>query len=664
VTNRMEEDIVVTGRGVVTAAGRGVTALMSAVSSGACLLRPSDVIVDRGVIPEPVGELPYDALKVQGDLRVVAMAKAAAIDALAEARLTPEQRSGPIDIVVGTGSGSRAANDWRLAGREPPPHTLADGCERFGVIADRVSSALCLTGRSITINTACSSGGNAVAHGWALLTTARSTHVVCIGVEELWAGLILAFKMMGALAEAPCAPFRDSRGTTLAEGAAAVVIERADIATQRGARCLGRIIGVGQSADGYHMTRPDPNGDGAEFAIRRALDVSNVTEDCIDAVSAHGTGTAANDKMERWLYDRLFPGRPIIATKGVHGHTHGASAVVELIILLEGLRDTTLTQTSIVEHSDAVPSKTATRRNVALKNVFAFGGLNTSIVVGSSQHDGRLTARHKRHSVVAVAEFAAVGSSWLENDPNDGDAWSSITAHNRARVAEMSSRTWRRLDLLTKMTYAAATHVADALSPSANFNNIGLSYATELGPLLSWTSASSALQEGRHLRADVIARLSYNAAPSTVCEAFSMRGPTVGYLATSSARSAFEHAVMTLELGLADAMIVVGADEYTGLSGADDGLLRFADIDVRAAVFDSLHASIARPRTVPGVAALLLVRDDRLSNYADDGCDKAVTVSEWSDDGLEERDEDVLQSVSGLLAITRSFRSYDNEFTQ
>jgi 3-oxoacyl-[acyl-carrier-protein] synthase II len=615
-------DVVVTGRGALTAAGPSVAHLLRAVSDGVSRLGPARTFGDPRVIRGPVGEVGLAADSEVSRLRAVAMALHAAEEALLEANI-PSGGRRELDVVLGTGSGSRGPEDWRLAGLDPPLKALEDGSERFDAVTVSVCKELGALGRSVTVSTGCSSGANAVAHGWELLRTGRSQRVLCLGVEELWAGLVLSFGMIGALSTETCAPFDRSDGTTLAEGVAAVVLEHRVTAHARNAPYFGVVMSAAQSADAFHLTRPDPSGGGAELAVRRALQLAQVGTGSVDVVSTHGTGTAANDEAERTLQARLFSHEvPMIATKGVHGHTHGASAIVELLVLLECLRGTSRpTPVSINSVHPSSMHKNAVKWRIGVKNAYAIGGLNTSLVAASASANVR-RPQAPLHRVFSAAEYAVVGSGYIAsaNSQCDVDAMMQdktgivhipvpLTATTQDSRA-VSGRAWRRLDLLAKLALVATSAILEPFT-GLDRENVGVSYATKHGPIMSWFMASDALRHGRAINPAMIPRLSFNAAPSLVCERLQLRGATSAYASGhDGAMHALMHAVMTLELGLAEAMIVLAVDEYTGVLSEDRGLARLGGIDPTSPVFKPVHDRAADPWATPSVAALLLVRAD------------------------------------------------------
>lgn len=585
--------VVVTGRGALCAAGEGVEALLDLIRSGRSALAPARHGPTAAALGAPIGEVD---LKL-GDTRlprIVTMAATVASEALSEAALVP-RRDRPIDLIVGNASGSRGEADYRLVGAAPQAATMHDAADRFAGCTALLAEKLGIDGRIVTLNTACSSGLSAVAHGWELIATGRSTCVLCVGVEEFTAGMFLGFKAIGAVASEACSPFRLSTGTSFSEGAAAVVLERGDIARGRGATVFGTILGTGQSADAFDLARPDPHGAGALLAIRRALGAADATDDDVSLVGAHGTGTRANDAMESELYADTFARVPVLATKGLHGHAVSASALLELIVTmacLYGLR--VIDACWHPRH----PQYTSNSGGIALKSAFDVGGLNTSLVVSRDPPEATPTG-------VTMPRVVAVRGAWV-------DSRSLLDSSTDGAPATVSRRDWRRMDLLTKLTYTATARVmeADWLGTSI-LDNVGLAYATAEGPILSWIIASDALRTGKALNPRIIPRLSHTSAPAWTSQILALRGPVVTYFGgPAGSLAALDHATMVLELEIADAMIVVAADEYTGLESHDRALFEYSEIDSHSPVFAEGHAVIASPRARPVAAAVLLARED------------------------------------------------------
>ena len=151
-----------------------------------------------------------------------------------------------------------------------------------------------------------------------------------------------------------------------------------------------KLLGIGESSDAYHLTHPEPNGNGAELAMTLALKDANLTSDKIDYINMHGTGTIANDSMESLAISRVFTNSVLCAsTKPLTGHALGASGAIEA-----GLSYLMLKNQVIIPHiydgnyDDTLPKLNLANGNEAkhlsiiLSNSFAFGGSNASLILG------------------------------------------------------------------------------------------------------------------------------------------------------------------------------------------------------------------------------------------------------------------------------------------
>ncbi|MFE3600358.1 beta-ketoacyl-[acyl-carrier-protein] synthase family protein [Streptomyces sp. NPDC059142] len=184
--------------------------------------------------------------------------------------------------------------------------------------AGYVSMMLGALGPSLVTATACASGTTAVGMARELLRSGVCDVVITGGTEApLVPSLISGFQQMRALADrrddltATSRPFdADRSGFVAAEGAAVLVLERAEDARARGARIRAMVSGYGASADAHHATAPDPNGRGAELALRAALRDAGVGPDEVDHVNAHGTATLLNDATEARTIRRVLGERP------------------------------------------------------------------------------------------------------------------------------------------------------------------------------------------------------------------------------------------------------------------------------------------------------------------------------------------------------------------
>ena len=188
-------------------------------------------------------------------------------------------------------------------------------------------------------------------------------------------------------------PFdKDREGFVMGEGAAVVVIEELEHAKARGARIYCEVVGYGMSGDAYHMTAPDPGGDGAVRCMKAALEDAGLNTEDVDYLNAHGTSTQLNDKMETSAIKKVFGDKAkklsISSTKGVTGHLLGATGAAELIACAKaielGIIPPTINYMTPDPECDLDYVPNVAREievNVAISNSLGFGGHNVTLAV-------------------------------------------------------------------------------------------------------------------------------------------------------------------------------------------------------------------------------------------------------------------------------------------
>jgi len=188
----------------------------------------------------------------------------------------------------------------------------------------------------------------------------------------------------------------DRDGFIMGEGAAALILESAEHAERRGAAPIAEVLGGGSTADAHHVTAPHPEGDGAERAIRLALEDSGLTADDIVYINAHGTGTDLNDKTEGAVIQRVFgDDQPAVSSiKGSTGHGLGASGSIEAAVVVEAIRRKELpanigltNQDPEIPLHDIVREVRSWEPGPTISNSFGFGGHNTVVVLAPLQSD-------------------------------------------------------------------------------------------------------------------------------------------------------------------------------------------------------------------------------------------------------------------------------------
>ncbi|WP_227997372.1 KasA/KasB family beta-ketoacyl-ACP synthase [Nocardia australiensis] len=244
---------------------------------------------------------------------------------------------------------------------------------------------------------ACSSGSEAIAHAWRLITTGEADMVVAGGVEgHIHEVPIASFAMMRALStrndepERASRPFdRDRDGFVFGEAGALMVLESERHARARGAHIHGRVLGAGITSDAYHIVASDPGGIGAARAMRKAIGTAGLQVSDIQHVNAHATSTSIGDASEANAIMAVTPDASVYAPKSALGHSVGAVGALESILTLLTLREQIVPPTLNLDNQDlafeldVVAGSPRTQRiDYALNNSFGFGGHNVALAFG------------------------------------------------------------------------------------------------------------------------------------------------------------------------------------------------------------------------------------------------------------------------------------------
>jgi 3-oxoacyl-(acyl-carrier-protein) synthase len=381
---------VVTALGVLSPLGRGPAATYDAAITGRSgVTRSADgrlvAQVSGADAPGPVRSA--DGRPLRG--RATALAVGAAADALVG--LDPAS----VDLVVGTTMGEPSWIDtWPVDEAARSPVSAARAQELLAGtpegLAAGVADELGVGGRVAAVGGACAAGNFALARALDDVRSGRSSQVLAGGVDAFSRTALTGFARLGALAGDGCRPFGLSRqGLVLGEGAAFLLVESLDSALARGAEPLALLAGAGLSCDAHHPTSPHPEGAGAARAIRAALADAGVQPDDVGWVSAHGTGTPANDRAEVLALQTVFTRHrpPASSVKSLSGHGLGAASAIEAVLAVQALRSGCLPPTWHVGEQDpecdwdVVPDgPRPLQGDVVLNQAYAFGGCNAVTV--------------------------------------------------------------------------------------------------------------------------------------------------------------------------------------------------------------------------------------------------------------------------------------------
>jgi 3-oxoacyl-(acyl-carrier-protein) synthase len=423
---------VITGLGIVTAAGCGVDEVWAAITNGVSGLKPLSLFQSPRYGQMPVGEIKRDLANLGAPLRGSRSDKLgwlAAREALASAKINLPTVADRAGIVLGCSVGGSFDSEHFLTalikrGKMRARPTRFHECNSA---VDIIANHFGLFGPSMTIATACSSGALSISTAAELIMAGEADVMLAGGADSLslmtWGG----FNALLLADASGCRPFDATRnGMTLGEGAAMLVIESEETARERGAKILARLAGWGASCDAHHATAPHPDGAGALAAMQSALRRANLDATAIDYVNAHGTGTRDNDLAEAKALKKLFGDDvpPFSSTKRFFGHALAASGAIEAVVCVEALRRQELPPNPGFTTLDAaigLEPVTALRPAVlaqVMSNSFGFGGNNAALIFSKPEITPRTLA--PKPASVFITGLGVIGTgavAWREIEP-------------------------------------------------------------------------------------------------------------------------------------------------------------------------------------------------------------------------------------------------------
>lgn len=407
--------MVITGLGAISNLGHDVASTWSGLKEGRSGIGPITAFEqDDRWTTQIAGEVKdwdptekLDRSEIKKTDRFAQLGIWAAIEAMENSGFDWEQgdpyRNG---VVIGSGVGGIQTIE-HFAGvlRERGPRRLSPFTVpklMVNAVAGNVSIRFNLRGVNSAPATACATGGHALAEAYMFISTNQAEFILAGGAEAAVSPVcVSSFSAMKALStrndEPTLAsrPFdRDRDGFILSEGAAVLAVEELEHAKARGANILAEIIGFGITGDAGHIAAPDPEGIGAQAAMKAALRHAGITPDQVDYINAHGTSTPLGDIAEVTAVKKLFGDHAYIlamsSTKSCTGHTLGAAGGIESIAVVNAILEGVIPPTINLDNPDDgfdlnFVANTAQERevNIALNNSFGFGGHNVSLAIAA-----------------------------------------------------------------------------------------------------------------------------------------------------------------------------------------------------------------------------------------------------------------------------------------
>lgn len=409
----MKKRVVVTGLGVISPVGNDIQSFWESIKSGkngigkitsfdASKFDSQIAGEVKGFDPSFYGMSSKDVKRMDKFSQYAIAASKQAIESAA-LDLDKEDRT-RIGVLIGSGIGSLyTIEEEHKVLLQKGPARMSPFLIPMLIVneaAGQVGITFGLKGPNSCVATACASGSHAIGDAFKIIERGAADVMVAGGTESCVVSTgVGGFCALRALSTRNNEPQKASRpfdkerdGFIIAEGCGIVVLEDFEHAKKRGAQIIAEIVGYGMTCDAYHMTAPDPKGDGPARAMLIALKDAQLNPEEVGYINAHGTSTKLNDKYETLAIKNAFGNYAkkvmVSSTKSMTGHLLGAAGGVEFVVCCLVIRDHVIPPTINYEYPDPecdldyVPN-TARNSNVdiCMSNSLGFGGHNASLIV-------------------------------------------------------------------------------------------------------------------------------------------------------------------------------------------------------------------------------------------------------------------------------------------
>lgn len=408
--------VVLTGLGAITPVGNTVQDFWNSLLEGRGGIKRvqcfdpspfSSQIAAEVLDFDPSQHLNLNPKEIRKMDRFVQFAVAASVQAIGDSKLDLDKEDKyRIGVIIGSGIGGLHTveaeyNRYIERGPIKGPGKISPFLIPMlitNMAAGQVSIYFHFKGPNKCVVTACASGNHSIGDAFRIIQRGEADIMIGGGSEAaitiMGFGGFCSLRALSKRNDEPekaCRPFDKERdGFIMGEGAGIVVLEEREHALKRGAPIYCEVIGYGMNADAYHMTAPDPNGEGATRCIQLCMDDAGLKPKDVDYINAHGTSTVYNDRVETLAMKKVFGEHAkklaVSSTKSVTGHLLGAAGGAEAIACALAIKHDILPPTINLENPDPecdldyVPHKPRKMKvNVALSNSLGFGGHNATL---------------------------------------------------------------------------------------------------------------------------------------------------------------------------------------------------------------------------------------------------------------------------------------------
>ena len=536
------------------------------------------------VLESYTGKVQYDPKvpkQYQDETRNFKFAFKAFEEALASSGVNLENYKN-IAVCLGTSLGGKVAGQEALYRFESGDLQVeAELLEKTSVhhIADELMAYHGIVGASYVISTACSASNNAVILGTQLLQDGECDLAICGGCDELSDISLAGFTSLGAInVEMPCQPYSSGKGINLGEGAGFVVLVK-----EKALAKYGKIIGGLITSDAYHITAPKPTGEGAAQIAKQLVAKAGIEFKDIDYINGHGTGTQANDKMEKNMYTKLFPQTTLISsTKGQTGHTLGAAGIIELINCIATIEEQYVPATRNVIGTDDFPQNFVynKKKKHNIKNVlnfsFAFGGNNSGVLLASLDSSLETFAPEKDLKLAILGSASSLQkdhSSFVQYEEvaSDFNDFKALRFESAVPPKAINPAQFRKMDDLSKLvavTTAKALETSQINMKKIDTSKVGIVFTTPSGPVdvVEGIEKQITTEGYAHVSASRFPYTVMNAAAGMLSIMFKIKGPLSVISTNAGAIDGIQYSKEMMKNDGLDYVLLVSAHQWTDMS--------------------------------------------------------------------------------------------------